>query len=88
MQRELQAVQTLIRLLLEEQSDLGLHCLPRPVCPKTWEHNGNCQLKQPTALITLICSSKTQKNPIRCVYDNFWIVSHISPSIYMFVGTH
>ena len=20
---------------LEEQSDLGLHCLPRPVCPKT-----------------------------------------------------
>ena len=19
----------------EEQSDLGLHCLPRPVCPKT-----------------------------------------------------
>ena len=23
------------QLLLEEQSDLGLHCLPRPVCPKT-----------------------------------------------------
>ena len=23
---------------LEEQSDLGLHCLPKPVCPKTWEH--------------------------------------------------
>ena len=20
---------------LEEQSDLGLHCLPRPICPKT-----------------------------------------------------
>ena len=20
---------------VEEQSDLGLHCLPRPVCPKT-----------------------------------------------------
>ena len=19
----------------EEQSDLGLHCLPRPICPKT-----------------------------------------------------
>ena len=35
---ELQTVQTLIRLLLEEQSDLGLHCLPRPVCPKTYEH--------------------------------------------------
>ena len=32
MQRELQTVKTLIR---EEQSDLGLHCLPRSVCPKT-----------------------------------------------------
>ena len=21
--------------ILEEQSDLGLHCLPRPICPKT-----------------------------------------------------
>ena len=27
--------QTAPRLLLLEQSDLGLHCLPRPVCPKT-----------------------------------------------------
>ena len=34
-------MKTLIRLLLEEQSDLGLHCLPRPVCPKTLgEHGG------------------------------------------------
>ena len=24
----------------QEQSDLGLHCLPRPVCPKTWDHYG------------------------------------------------
>ena len=32
---ERQTVQTLIRLLLVEQSDLGLHCLPRPVCTKT-----------------------------------------------------
>ena len=23
-----------------EQSILGLHCLPRPVCPKTSEHYG------------------------------------------------
>ena len=36
MQTEWQTVQTLI----EEQSDLGLHCLPTPVCPKTWEHYG------------------------------------------------
>ena len=27
-------MKTLIRLLLQEQSDLGLHCLPRPICPK------------------------------------------------------
>ena len=26
---------------LEEQSDLGLHCLPRPICPKTLDHYGN-----------------------------------------------
>ena len=35
MQMEWQTVKTLIRRLLEEQSDLGLHCLPKPVCPKT-----------------------------------------------------
>ena len=22
----------------EEQSDLGLHCMPRPICPKTFDH--------------------------------------------------
>ena len=24
-----------------EQSDLGLHCLPRHICPKTYDHYGN-----------------------------------------------
>ena len=33
MQTEQQTEKTLIRLLLEEQSDLGLHCLLRPICP-------------------------------------------------------
>ena len=33
MQMEWQTVKTLIRLLLEEQSDLGLHFLPIPICP-------------------------------------------------------
>ena len=33
MQTELQTEKTLIRLLREEQSDLGLHCLLRPICP-------------------------------------------------------
>ena len=28
-------MKTLIKLLLEEQSDLGLHCLPKTGCPKT-----------------------------------------------------
>ena len=28
-------------LFLQEQSDLGLHCLPRPVCPNTSYHHGN-----------------------------------------------
>ena len=31
--KECQTVLTLIRLLLKEQSDLGLHCLLRPICP-------------------------------------------------------
>ena len=34
-QMKRQTVQTQIRLLLKEQSDLGKHCLPRPVCSKT-----------------------------------------------------
>ena len=34
-------VKTPIRLLLEEQSDLGLHYLPIPICPKTWGHYVN-----------------------------------------------
>ena len=25
---------------LQEQSGLGLQCLPRPVCPKTYDHYG------------------------------------------------
>ena len=30
-----QTLKTLITLLLKEQTDLGLHYLPRPICPKT-----------------------------------------------------
>ena len=36
MQTKLQTVKTLIRLLLEEKSNLGLHCFPRPGCSKTY----------------------------------------------------
>ena len=28
----------------EEQSDLGLHYLPRPICPKTLVHFGNTSI--------------------------------------------
>ena len=31
---------------LEEQSDLGLHCLPRPICPKTLDHYNSVGLKR------------------------------------------
>ena len=34
-------MKTLIILLLQEQSDLCLHCLPRPICPKTDDNYGN-----------------------------------------------
>ena len=34
-------MKTLTRLLLKEQSDLGRHCLPRPICPKTLDHYVN-----------------------------------------------
>ena len=35
-QMELKRVKTLIRLLLKEQYDLGLHCFSRYICPKTF----------------------------------------------------
>ena len=33
-------MKALIRLLLYEQSDQGLHCFPRPICSKTLDHYG------------------------------------------------
>ena len=41
MQIEWQTVKTLI---LEEQSDLGLYCLPRHICPKALDHYGTSQI--------------------------------------------
>ena len=31
----------------QEQSDLDLHCLPRPICLKTWDNYGMCFLSDP-----------------------------------------
>ena len=39
MQMEKQTVKTLIRLLLKEQSDLGLHFLPRPISQKIKDYH-------------------------------------------------
>ena len=33
-------MKTLIRLLVEEQTDLGLHYMSRHVCPKIYDHKG------------------------------------------------
>ena len=38
MRTDWETMQTQIRSLLQEQSDLGLHCLPRDVCPKPLDH--------------------------------------------------
>ena len=45
MQMEYHTVQTLIRMLLKEPSDLGLHCMPRPICPKILGHYSKCYKK-------------------------------------------
>ena len=45
-------MKTLIRLLLEEQSDLGLHCLPRSIRPNTLGHYGNLCLTQKLLPVT------------------------------------
>ena len=29
----------------DQQSDQGLHCLPRPICPKTLDHYGMYKIK-------------------------------------------
>ena len=44
---EMETVSTLIKLLLEEQFDLGLHCLLGPICVSTFTvpmvyHNRYC----------------------------------------------
>ena len=35
-----------MKKLIEEQSELGLHCLWRPICLKTQDHNGTVSIKQ------------------------------------------
>ena len=42
-----------------EQSDLGLHCLPRHICPKTWDHYGNTQ-----SFLSEVSLTLWRKNPL------------------------
>ena len=37
-----------------EQSDLGIHCLPRPVCPKTWHDYGSENLDTCKAAVIIL----------------------------------
>ena len=39
--QECSSGRSLLRVVLWEQSDQGLNCLLRPVCPKIQEHYGN-----------------------------------------------
>ena len=41
-----------------DQSDLGLHCLSRPVCPKTYENYGSFNWCQLLHIIILLQSQK------------------------------
>ena len=58
-QMEYQTVKTLIRLLLEEQSDLGLHCLHRPICPKSLDRYGNAHKQCRRNCAEVIAKSNT-----------------------------
>ena len=46
----------------EEQSDLGLHCLPRPVCQETKDHYG---VGQPEASVTADSHGMTSAGHLR-----------------------
>ena len=67
---EWQIEQTLIRLNLKEQSDLGLHCLPKPVWPKTWGHHGIAYegFKQKSQVLTCL----RVNFPVE--YFSFWCI--------------
>ena len=56
MQTKGQTLWTFIRL----QSDLGSHCLPLPVCPKTWDHYGTYELRQDKTNRMSVHPAKTQ----------------------------
>ena len=73
MQTVWQTVQTLIRLSLWQQSDLGLHYLLWPICPKKLENNGRgpFHLNEPSFETTCFMSvSKLGKTQTRLL-NNF-----------------
>ena len=66
-------MKTLIRLLLQEQSDLGLHCLPRLVCPKTLGECGGLVVESLTPEREVVGSIPISRPP----YDvpKLWIIT-------------
>ena len=70
-------MKTLIRLLLKEQSDLGLHCLPRPICPKILDHYGISSLTKQdlmTSFIKLVVKLTKADVGIPCIHLNVNII--------------
>ena len=53
-----------VDLLLEEQSDLGLHYLPRRICPKTYLYS-----------LRYILQLSTNYSMIKPYCSNFWIIT-------------
>ena len=58
-QPDLTKMHTLIRLLLGEQADLGVHCLVRPVCSNTVDCYGTVQIQKgaPNIFVVILKSN-------------------------------
>ena len=52
-----------------DQSDLDLHCLPRPICPKTYDHYGIVSLSDQNVVESCLCCFRLTEvsNKILCV---------------------
>ena len=60
----------------EEQSDLGLHCLPRHICPKTKDHYGNFLQFSVKNQLWVLAKAILMNNHKVCFYGEIWIFIH------------
>ena len=51
----------MVNSVVPDQSDLGLHCLPRPVCLKTKDHYGRVLFQ---FSFVFICISRSELNEV------------------------